>query len=314
MSGASRNGSAQRHRPRARLSACLASVAVIALLVTGCGIGSRAYEPAAGGPVVSTFKVPTYAWDKGSGMDALVSGTLWFTAEGCTLLSNGKGRDRVTQAVFFPNATGVTYDNGVRAVVDPDGSVFAVEGQEFAYGGGFGVRADSDLGKQWLDQCPGTDVREGAVINDVPALAPSTESPPLPAQQGPTVPSTAGELGYFPVPTYEWKPAAGGPDFVTGTVTFAGGRCSVMATSQSDDEQLVGLVFPNAEGFQHAQQAPRPVIYSTSPNGTSGSMVEDEQLTGFHGRTGSSNDSAWSALCTKVPVDSVFYVQDFPVR
>jgi len=165
MSGASRNGSAQRHRPRARLSACLASVAVIALLVTGCGIGSRAYQPAAGGPVVSTFKVPTYAWDKGSGMDALVSGTLWFTAEGCTLLSSGKGRDRVTQAVFFPNATGVTYDNGVRAVVDPDGSVFAVEGQEFAYGGGFGVRADSDLGKQWLDQCPGTDVREGAMNN-----------------------------------------------------------------------------------------------------------------------------------------------------
>ena len=290
-------------------------MAVIASLSTGCGMGSRDYEPAAGGPVVNTFKVPTYTWDKGSGMDALVSGTLWFTAKGCTLLSNGEGPDRVTQAVFFPNATGVTYDNGVRAVVDPDGSVFAVEGQDFAYGGGFGVRAESDLGKQWLAQCPGTDVREGAVINDEPASPPSRVSPPLPAQPGPTAPSTAGELGYFPVPTYEWKPDAGGPAFVTGTVTFADGRCPVMITSQGgDNEQRVGLVFPNAEGFQHAQQAPRAVIYSTLPNGTSGLMVEDEKLTGFHGRTGSSNDSAWADLCAKVPVDSVFYVQDFPIQ
>ena len=314
MSGRSNGASAQRHGPRARLSVCLASVAVIAWLSTACGMGSRAYEPAAGGPVVSIFKVPTYAWDKGSGMDALVSGTLWFTADGCTLLSNGEGPDRVTQAVFFPNATGVTYENGVRAVVDADGSVFAVEGQEFSYGGGFGVSAESDLGKQWLAQCPGTEVREGAVINDEPSSPPSTVSPPLPAQPGPTAPSTAGELGYFPVPTYEWKPDAGGPDFVRGTVTFVDGRCPVLATSQGDDEQLVGLLFPNAEGFQHAQQAPRPVIYSTLPNGNSGLMVEDEQLTGVHGRTGSSNDSAWAALCTKVPVDSVFYVQDFPIR
>ena len=74
------------------------------------------------------------------------------------------------------------------------------------------------------------------------------------------------------------------------------------------------MVFPNAEGFQHAQQAPRPVIYSTLPNGTSGSMVEHDQLTGFHGRTASHNDASWAALCAKVPVDSVFYVQDFPVQ
>ena len=315
MSRRSRGASARRHGPRARLSVGLASVAVIASLSTGCGMGGRAYEPAAGGPVVSTFKVPTYAWDKGSGMDALVSGTLWFTPEGCTLLSNGEGRERVTQAVFFPNATGVTYDNGVRAVVDPDGSVFAVEGQEFAYGGGFVVSADSDLGKQWLAQCPGTEVREGAVINDEPTSLPSTVSPPLPARPGPTAPSTAGELGYFPVPTYEWKPDAGGPDFVTGTVTLADGQCPVMTTSQGGDtEQRVGLVFPNAEGFQHGQQAPRPVIYSSLPNGSSGLMVEDEQLTGFHGRAASSNDSSWADLCAKVPVGSVFYVQDFPIQ
>ncbi|GAA4398955.1 hypothetical protein GCM10023153_24410 [Ornithinibacter aureus] len=287
---------------------------MIAWLSSGCGSGARAYEPAAGGPIVSTFTVPTYAWDKGAGADASVSGTLWFTAEGCTLMSNGEGADRVTEAVFFPNATGVTYGDGVRAVVDAEGRVFAVEGQDFAYGGGFGVPAASDLRKQWLDQCPGTEVREGAVINDEPASPPSTISPPLPAQPGPTAPSTAAELGYFPVPTYQWQPDGGGPDFVTGTVTFADGRCPVMTTSQGDDVQHIGLVFPNAEGFRHAQHAPRPVIYSTLPSGNGGLMVEDEQLTGFHGRTGSSNDSAWAALCTTVPVDSVFSVQDFPNR
>jgi hypothetical protein len=313
MSGRSRVASARRHGPRARLTVCLASVAVIASLPTGCGMGSR-YEPAADGPIVSTFTVPTYSWDKGSGMDALVSGTLWFTADGCTLLSSGDGPDLVTRAVYFPNATGVTYDNGVRAVVEADGGVFAVEGHEFAYGGGFVVNPQSDLGKQWLAQCPGTEVREGAVINDEPASPSSTVAPPLPARPGPTAPSTAAELGYFPVPSYEWTPDAGGPDFVTGTVAVADGRCPVMTTSAGDHERDVGLVFPNAEGFQHAQQSPRAVIYSTLPSGTSGLMVEDEQLTGFHGRTASSSDSAWAALCTEVPVDSVFYVQDFPIQ
>jgi hypothetical protein len=313
MSGRSRAALARRHGPRARLTVCLASVAVVASLPTGCGMASR-YEPAADGPIVSTFTVPTYTWDKGSGMDALVSGTLWFTADGCTLLSSGDGPDLVTRAVYFPDATGVTYDNGVRAVVDADGGVFAVEGQEFAYGGGFVVDEDSDLGKQWLAQCPGTEVREGAVINDEPASPPSTVAPPRPARPGPTAPSTAGELGYFPVPSYEWTPDAGGPDFVTGTVTMADGRCPVMTTSSGDHDRDVGLVFPNAEGFQHAQQAPRAVIYSTLPSGTSGLMVEDEQLTGFHGRTAPSDDSAWAALCPKVPVDSVFHVQDFPTQ
>ena len=56
------------------------------------------------------------------------------------------------------------------------------------------------------------------------------------------------------------------------------------------------------------------MIYSTLPDGNSGMMVEDDQLTRFNGRTAPSNDSAWAALCTKVPVDSVFYVQDFPTQ
>jgi len=313
MSGRRAGAFAPGHGSRARLTTFLASVAVVASLPTGCGLGSRS-EPAADAPIVSTFTVPTYTRDKGSGMDALVSGRLWFTVDGCTLLSSGDGADLVTRAVYFPDATGVTYDNGVRAVVGADGGVFAVEGQEFAYGGGFVVNPESDLGKQWLDQCPGTEVREGAVINDEPASPPSTVAPPLPARPGPTAPTTAGELGYFPVPSYEWKPDAGGPDFVTGTVTMADGRCPVMTTSAGDHERAVGLVLPDAEGFQHPQQAPRAVIYSTSPSGTSGLMVEDGQLTGFHGRTASSDDSAWAAVCARVPVDSVFYVQDFPIQ
>lgn len=314
MSGRSAGASTRRRQPRARSCVCLVSLAVIASLSIGCGVGSRPYEPPAGAPIVSTFKVPTYAWDEGSGMAARVSGTLWFTPEGCTLLSNGQGRDQVTRPVFFPNATGVTYDNGVRAVVDPDGGVFAVEGLEFAYGGGFVVSAESDLGKQWLAQCPGTEVREGAVVNDHPESPPSTVAPPAPAHPGPTAPSTAEELGYFPVPTYEWKADGDSAGFVTGTVSFVGGRCPVMTTSTGAHEQRVGLVFPNAEGYQHDQRAPRPVIYSSLPSGTSGSMVEDEQLTGVHGRTASRNGSSWVALCATVPVDSVFYVQDFPVQ
>ena len=294
---------------------CLASVAVIAWLSTGCEMGPRAYEPApTGGPIVSTFEVPTYAWDKGDGMDGNVSGTLWFTAGGCTLLSNGEGPDRVTQPVSFPNATGVRFDNGVRAVVDADGGVFAVEGQEFAYSGGFVVGAKSDLGKQWLAQCPETEFREGAIINAEPASPPATVSPPLPAQPGPTAPSTAAELGYFPVPSFEWNPADGvGSDFVFGMVRFAAGRCPVMTTSQGADEQRVGLVFPNAEGFQQRQPAPRPVIYSSFPKGSRGLMVEDEQVRGFHGRAALSADSRWAALCAKTPVDSAFYVQDDPI-
>ncbi len=314
MSGRIARASAHHHQPQTRSWLRSVSVAALALLAVGCGSRSAPYQPPAGAPILSTFKVPTYAWDGGSGMAAQVSGTLWFTPEGCTLLSNGEGRDRVTQAVFFPNATGITYDNGVRAVVDAHGGVFAVEGQEFAYGGGFVVGADSDLGKQWLAQCPGTEVREGAIINDHPASPPPTVAPLAPATPGPTALSTAKELGYFPVPTYEWKADVDSAGFVTGTVTFAGGRCPVMTTSTGGHEQRVGLVFPNAEGYQHAPQAPRPVIYSSLPTGTSGSMVEDEQLTGFHGRRASADDSNWAALCATVPVASVFYVQDFPVQ
>ena len=315
MSERSADASARGHALGAGLSLRWAAAALIAVLSTACGTGASPYQPAAGDPIVRTFQVPTYAWDEDSGgMAGQISGTLWFTPDGCTLLSTGEGADRVTRAVFFPNATGVTFGNGVRAVVESDGGVFAIEGQEFAYGGGFVVTEQSDLGKQWLAQCPGTEVREGAVINDEPASPRLSASPPRPAQPGPTAPSTAEELGYFPVPTYEWKPGGAAADFVTGMVTFAGGRCPVMTTTKGGHEQRTGLVFPNAEGFRHPQQAPRPVIYSSLPTGTSGSMVEDDQLTGFHGRTASPNDDSWTALCAKVPVDSVFYVQDFPVQ
>ena len=116
--------------------------------------------PPGDGPVAGTFAVPTYDWDGASAMDAAVAGTLWFTAEGCTLMGNAEGGKEVTRAVFFPDATGVTYDNGVRAVVDSTGDVFAVEGQSFSYGGGFVVTPDSALGRRWADQCPGAELRE----------------------------------------------------------------------------------------------------------------------------------------------------------
>ena len=60
----------------------MASAGVLALVASGCGV-------AAVGPVTlpgaETFEVPTYAWN-GDGMDALVTGRLAFTDDGCTLI------------------------------------------------------------------------------------------------------------------------------------------------------------------------------------------------------------------------------------
>ena len=45
-------------------------------------------------------------------------------------------------------------------------------------------------------------------------------------------------------------------------------------------------------------------------------MVDDQQLTGFHGRGALSDDSGWTALCATTPVDHVLYVQcaPFPIQ
>jgi hypothetical protein len=234
-------------------------------------------------------------------MDALVSGTLWLTPEGCTMMSNGQGEDRVTQAVFFPNATGVTYDNGVRAVVDSEGNVFAIEGQEFSYDGGHVVERDSELGAQWLTQCPDTDLREGAVINDTAATDPLTEAPPVPDQPGPTAPTSDEELGWYEVPTFEWDPEQGGDAAqIEGRVLLSPAGCPLLHT---DDGQVVALVFPNAEG---REEPDRQAIWGTV-GGTHGVFVEDGQQASFGGGHGARHQD-WERLCgTSEPAPSSWF-------
>ncbi len=290
----------------------LLAVVLVAVTVAAAWWFSRprTYTAPAGGPVTSTFQVPTYSWDGGSGMDALVSGTLWFTPEGCTLLSSGDGDQQVTRAVIFPDATGVTYTNGVRAVVDPGGDVYAVEGQPFTYGGGFVVTPDTDAGKRWLEQCPTANLREGALVNDHPATRELTRPPPAPASSGPTAPTSDLELGFFTVPTFTWDPATGGGDETTrGTITLTDAGCPTMRDSGGT---TVGLVFPNAEGFDDPHTDEVPSIYSSFPNGTSGVVATHGQLLALKGVSAPPSDPTWAVRCASTPVGSVFYVHDAP--
>ncbi len=305
------------HRRRRRLQGTalgvVAAAALVAVLVWQLVPGGHrsAYVPPAQGPVTSTFEVPTY--DDGGGdarMDALVVGTLWFTEDGCTLMSNGEGADRVTQAVIFPNATGVTYDNGVRAVVDGNGDVFAVEGQEFSYGGGYVVEPATELGRQWLDRCPGTDLREGALVTDDPASGPLTQAPPAPSEPGPTVPTTDEELGWYDVPTFEWDPEEGGDGAeVAGTVRFTDEGCPVLEQETTDGTQRVGLILPNAEGHDDGTRR----VYSWLPDGSGGGvMAEDGEPFSASGGYLPAPHAIWTGACPDSPVDSVAMVYDTP--
>lgn len=303
------------HRRRRRLqgtalgaAAAAAMVGVLAWQLLPGGHRS-AYVPPADGPITSTFQVPTYAWD-GGGMDALVEGTLWFTEDGCTLVSTGEEADRVTGAVIFPNATGVTYDNGVRAVVDGNGDVFAVEGQEFSYGGGYVVEPETELGRAWLAQCPEANLREGAVINDDPASGPATRPPDPPAEAGPTEPTTDEELGWFDVPTFEWDPEQGGDAAeVEGVVSFTDEGCPVLEQETAEGIHRVGLILPNAEG--HQVDGVRR-IYSWSPDGGGGAMAEEGESFSSAGGYQDATDPIWTAACPNSPVDSVAMVYDTP--
>lgn len=156
------------HRRRA---AVLAVTAVLAL--GACGQGAAEFPSGA-----ELFGIPTYAWDRKSGMDALVLGRLGFTPDGCTLMYQ-EGASKTGEPVLFPNAIGIRYANGVRAVADSaTGRVFAVEGQRFEYGGGWGSPTED-----WTEQCGPPGNGEVAFVNDEPALEPFEGDPPLPDEQ-----------------------------------------------------------------------------------------------------------------------------------
>ena len=185
-----------------------------------CGSG-RGLRPDAGtpdsGPAhlpgAESFEVPTYAWD-GAGMDALVTGRLAFTDDGCTLIYQ-PGQEGLATPVVFPDAEGVRFTNGVQPVTrQGSGRVFAVEGQEFSYGGGW-----VPPGEAWSELCGPYDGGD-AWINDEPAHPALKGDPPTPDGPVPTRAATAEELGWYEVPTFAWDPAQGGDSaLLEGTVT-----------------------------------------------------------------------------------------------
>lgn len=280
--------------------AVVASAGVLALVASGCGV-------AAVGPVTlpgaESFEVPTYAWN-GDGMDALVTGRLAFTDDGCTLIYQ-PGQETLATPVIFPDAEGVRFANGVRAVTrQGSGEVFAVEGQEFSYGGGW-----VPPGEAWSRLCGPYDGGDIAWINDEPAHPAMTGDPPAPDGPVPTRAATAEELGWYAVPTFEWDPAQGGDSaLLEGSVTMTADGCATIVT----DDGTTGLVLPNARGKREPSVG-TVMILSTFPDGTQTNMAMDGDPVSFAGgESGDSGDVAeqWDSLCPDSPVDRLFIVQD----
>ncbi|USQ76612.1 hypothetical protein [Ornithinimicrobium cryptoxanthini] len=257
----------------------------------------------AGGPITDTFDVPTYAWDEGGGDAAQVSGTLAFTDAGCPLLVEG---ERAT-ALMLPNATGVTYDNGVRGVVDGKGRVYATEGQTMEYAGGWQQPAAGEFAQSWAALCGDTPARDIVYVNDVAAHETLSEVPPRPADDLPTAPATAQELGWFEVPTFPFD--ADGPRedaLIEGVVEFTDEGCPYVET----DGFRTGLVFPNAEGFDNPDVEEPRMVYAYFDSGTSGMMAMEGEAISYGGGGGAADDERWTSVCAQSPVDGIFIVQD----
>lgn len=292
------------HRRRAAV-ACLTGLTA-ALTLVGCG-----HQPELPSGT-ERFEVPTYAWDRQAGSDALVSGRLAFTPDGCTLMYGARPRDRedaseTGEPVLFPNAVGIRFANGVRAVADEaTGEVFAVEGQPFEYGGGWGSPTES-----WTEQCGPYEHGEVATINDEPAAEPFDGEPPVPDPAPPTRVASAEERGWYAVPTFEWDPAEGGDSaLLVGTVTMTDDGCAVI----DDGAASTGLVIPNAAGLRGAQAGDDgPIIYASFPDGSQTAMASDG-LEGSYGGgevgEGSEHWASWAQLCPSSPVDALWLVQD----
>ncbi|MDO5503732.1 MAG: hypothetical protein Q4G67_11220 [Actinomycetia bacterium] len=273
-------------------------IAIVSALLAACGTASL---PAG----AERFEVPTYDWGRGDGMGALLSGRLAFTEDGCTLLVSMEG-DGLAQPVVFPNAAGLRFENGVRAVIEADsGKVYAVEGQEFSYGGGW-VRPP----ESWTEQCGDYSPDDVAVINDDPANpAPTTDPEPYAGDLPTEVPSRE-DRGWYAVPTFAWQPADGGDSaLLDGTVTMSDDGC---ATVESPDG-IAGLVIPNAWGKNDEGYAGGRAIFAWFDTGSSGVMAEDGMEVSFAGGftdVAGDHGQQWNELCPDTPVDTLFLVQD----
>src|SRR5690606_1848816 len=145
-------------------------------------------------------------------------------------------------------------------------------------------------------------------VNDVAAHEALSEVPPLPADDLPTAPSTAEELGWFEVPTFSFD--ADGPRqdaLIEGVVELTDDGCLYVET----DGQRTGLVFPNAEGFDNPDTDEPRMVYAYFGDGSSGVMAVEGEQVSWGGGAGAPDDERWTSVCS-TPVDSVFIVQDTP--
>lgn len=282
--------------------ALITAVLTAVLPLVGCGSAQSGDLPAG----TQRFEVPTYEWDRQSGMDALVSGRLAFTPDGCTLMYQQDGSE-TGEPVLFPNAVGIRYGNGVRAVADAaTGKIFAVEGQTFEYGGGFGSPAAS-----WTEPCGPYENGEVAIINDEPAAEEPTSDPPVPDPARPRRVASAEERGWYAVPTFEWDPAEGGDGaLLVGTVSMTEDGCAVI----DDGAAATGLVIPNAAGLRGGQAGDEgPVIYASFPDGSQTAMASDGMEASYSGGDAgeaSEHWTSWDRLCPDSLVEHLWVVQD----
>ena len=292
-------------------TAAAAAVATATVQLWPGGAGDLSLPGEDTGPALPAgaegFTVPTYDWEgnaQATSMDALVSGSLGFTPEGCTLLYLPDQPESV-RPVVFPDAVGVRYANGVRAVVhETSGRVYAVEGRPFEYSGGW-----VPAGETWTGQC-GQWSAEVARINDDPDGEPLTDDPEPPAQPAPTRVATEEEMGWYDVPTFAWDPAQGGDSAqVAGTVQMTEDGCPVI---ESENGRTYGLVLPNAQGRRLADG--RPAVYSTFPDGSGGLMAEEGMSVSYAGgyldEGDPADDHGWSRLCPGSAVDGLALVYD----
>lgn len=294
----------RRRRRRWVTVAGLAAAALVGAVVWANLPGQReAVVAPAEGPISSTFPVPTYEWDGGGGDQALVSGVMTFTDAGCPMLMFGES----VTPLILPDATGVTYDNGVRGVIDAQGRLYGTEGQKIAYAGGWQEPMSGEFAASWDALCDDTPARDLVYVNEVAKFDPLAQVPEV--QTGlPTVPTSREEAGWFMVPTYRMDPDAAREEaLVEGTVEFTDGGCPYVEA----DGQRVGLVFPNAEGFDNPHAEEPRMVYVSFGDGASAVMAIEGEPISWGGGGAAADDERWTSVCAE-PVDSVFIVQDSP--
>lgn len=305
-----RRAAARTRRPWLVAGGILAAAAVIGAVVWAALPGREdavgpagEFVPPGDGPIVETFAVPTFEWDQDGGDAALVTGALAFTDAGCPMLLFGES----ATPLLLPNATGVTYDNGVRGVVDADGRVYATEGQTLEYAGGWQEPMTGEFAAAWEGLCGDTPARDLVYVQDVAALEPLTQAPEPPGDL-PTVPTSREEAGWFDVPTFDFD--VNGPReeaLIQGVVQFTDEGCPFVET----DGVRTGLVFPNAEGFQAPDTDEPRMVYSVFGDGSSAAMAVEGEPVSWGGGGGAAEDERWTSVCSTA-VDGVFIVQDTP--